>query len=216
MDYDFGRNNRIFGGDVGLHVAKTMYILQQNQVNSNPAYEDFNLALKIVNDCSHSIKSYSVLNTVIQNLDLDLTYKQLSKSLKITNPPDTRFLEIEVESFSPESAKEIVDEICVVATEKITDTMGFEQVNFYEEGIFNPNPSNKTSTLMYIFVAFVAMVLTYLVFFLIYIFDDRLRTDEDIKSQLNLSILGDIPFVDDSKKNNDKIYRNKYYKRYDR
>ncbi len=195
--------------------SATVYIIQQNQPNSNLVYDDFSLALKVVNDCSHMIKSHSVLDTVINKLNLDMSYKELYNNVKITNPPDTRILEIEVESDSPQRAKEIVDEICTVGTEKITETMGFKQVHFYEQGILNASPSNRTSMLTYIIVGFIAMLLTYSVFVLIYLFDDKLHTDEDIKNHLNLSILGDIPYIDDNKNKKHgykPYYRNKYYR----
>ncbi len=189
--------------------SATLYILQQNQIQSTPGYDDFNLALKVVNDCSHFIKSHSVLDTVINNLDLDISYKELHDNIEITNPPETRILEVVVESDSPQQAKIIVDEICVIGTEKITEAMGFEQVHFFEQGVLNENPCNRTSVLMYMIIGLLAMALTYLVFFLIYIFDDRIHTDEDIKKHLNLSILGDIPNTDDNKKKTRGV---KYYR----
>lgn len=195
--------------------SATIYILQQNQAETKDVYDDFNLALKVVNDCSHLIKSHSVLDTVINKLELDMSYKALYNNVKITNPADTRILEIEVISDSPQLAKEIVDEICTVGTEKITETMGFKQVHFYERGILNNNPCNQTSLIVYLFIGFAAMFLTYAVFVLIYLFDDKLHTDEDIKNHLDLSILGDIPYVGDTKnkkRGNMAYYRSKYYR----
>ncbi len=194
--------------------AATLYILQQNQVNSDKDYEDFNLALKVVKDCTHLIKSHSVLDTVISNLDLDMSYGELYNNVKIANPTETRILEVTVESDSPYKAKKIVDEICTVGTIKITEAMGFEQVRFFERGILNRAPCNQASILLYMIIGFVVMVLTYSVFLISYILDDKIRTDEDIKNYLGLSILGDIPNVGDSKKKKKygrKYYRSKYY-----
>lgn len=192
--------------------AATLYILQQNHGNNNnnQEYEDFNLALKVVNDCTHLLKSHSVLDTVIKDLNLDISYVELYHSIKVTNPQETRILEVVVESDSPEQAKKIVDQICVVGTEKITEAMGFEQVNFFERGIINNLPSNRTSTLLYALIGLLAMAATYAIFLFIHFVDDKIHTDEDIKNYLNLSILGDIPNIDDNKK---KKYGGKYYRR---
>ncbi len=193
----------------------TLYILQQNQTTPDKNYEDFNLALKVVNDCTHLIKSHSVLDSVIKDLDLDISYQELYKSIKITNPTDTRILEVVVESDSPQKAKLIVDTICSIGTDKITEAMGFEQVNFYEKGVLNESPSNATSFLMYMIIGILAIVVTYAVFLIRYILDDNIRTDEDIKNYLDVSILGDIPNFDETrkKKYGGKYYQNKYYKR---
>ena len=191
----------------------TLYILQQNQTKPDMDYEDFNLALKVVNDCTHLIKSHSVLDTVIKKLGLEIQYGELYDNIKITNPPETRILEVVVESDSPQQAKRIVDEICVVGTEKITEAMGFEQVHFFERGILNHTPCNRTSVLMYVIIGLVAMILTYSVFLFSYFLDDKIHTDEDIKKYLSLSILGDIPNFNDTKnkKYGGKYYRSKYY-----
>lgn len=191
----------------------TLYILQQSQTNPDKDYEDFNLALKVVNDCTHLIKSHSVLDEVIRNLNLSIPYKELYNSITITNPTDTRILEVAVESSTPHSAKIIVDEICTVGTWKITEAMGFEQVNFYEKGVINTNPCNEPSTLLFVIIGFIAAILTYSIFLISYILDDKIRTDEDIKNYLGLSILGDIPNFDNTKKKKygGKYYRSRYY-----
>lgn len=189
--------------------SATLYILQQNRVKSDMEYEDFNLALKVVNDCKHLLKSHSVVDTVIANLGLDISYSELYKNIKITNPSETRILEITVESDSPETAKRIVDEICMVGTEKITKAMGFEQVHFFEQGILNYSPCNRVSTLIYVIIGLAAMILTYSIFLFIHFMDDKIHTDEDIKKYLNLSILGEIPNANESKKK--KYAHNNYY-----
>lgn len=195
----------------------TLYILQQSNTNQNvdnTNYEGFNLALKVVNDCTHLMKSHSVLDNVIKDLSLNISYKDLYESISITNPTDTRILEVAVESDTPLNAKMIVDKICSIGTAKITDAMGFEQVNFYEKGVLDMKPCNTTSVSVYLAIGLAAAALTYLVFFMQYILDDKIYTDEDIEKYLKLSILGDIPCSDatDKKRYGYKYYRrNKYY-----
>lgn len=193
----------------------TLYILQQEQTGPDTNYKDFDLALKIVNDCTHLIKGHSVLDGVIKELELNESYAELRKSVSIANPTDTRILEVSVVSDSPRKAKMIVDAICTVGTKKITEAMGYEQVYFYEEGILNYNPCNKVSYNTYLIIGLMAAMAVYGIFFMCYILDDKIRTDEDIKNYLDLSILGDIPSYDESKKKKygGKYYRNKYYRK---
>lgn len=193
----------------------TLYILQQNtmqpQMQNNNYDDDFNLALKVVNDCTHLLKSHSVLETVIRDLNLDITYEDLYDEITVSNPEDTRILEVRAESNSPESAKRIVDHVCTEGTEKITEAMGFKQVNFYERGILDNKPCNRTSLITYILVAFIAAALVYAYFFIYFLLDDRIQTDEDIAYYLNVSVLGDIPNAEEKGK---KKYGYKYYRRH--
>lgn len=178
----------------------TLYILNQNETQTSNVSDDFSLALKVVNDCDYLLKSHSVLDQVIEQLNLDISYEDLSKTVSTSNPEDTRILEVSVEAASPEEAKRIVDAVCEVGTESITQAMGFQQVNLYEHGTIGTKPSNQTRKLTYALVGAVAAVLTYTLFLILFLADDTIKTDEDIAQYLGLTILGDIPNANNANK----------------
>ena len=189
----------------------TMYILRQDgEVSSsyNTAY-DFSSALSVVKDCDALIKSHTVLDSTIETLGLNMTYKQLYSSVSTSNPEDTRILKVTVIADSPENAKTIVDKICIVGAETINDAMGFEQVNFFEHGQENPLPANRTGLKTYAIFGLLAAVLVYAVFVVVFLLDDTIRTDEDIERYLSLTVIGDIPDGNGSKRKNYK-YRYAY------
>lgn len=175
----------------------TLYILRQEQrENSNGSSDDFSLALKVVNDCDYLLKSHSVLDEVLEDLQLDVSYQDLVKSVSTSNPENTRILEVTVTAESPEEAKRIVDSVCTVGAEKIEEAMGFKQVNLYELGTLNSRPSNVTGLVTYLLVGIVVAVLAYTAFLIAFLLDDRIQTADDIARYLDLSILGDIPNAD--------------------
>lgn len=179
----------------------TLYILKQDEKeSSNNASDDFSLALKVVSDCDYLLKSHSVLDEVIDELGLTASYQELSRSISTSNPENTRILEVTVTSDSPQEAKRIVDSVCTVGAEKIEEAMGFKQVNLYELGILNNNPCNVTGLMSYLLVGIIAAILVYTIFLLAFLLDDRIHTEEDIERYLGLSMLGDIPNANDSKK----------------
>lgn len=190
----------------------TLYILRQDEVDgTNGSSDDFSLALKVVNDCNYLLKSHSVLDQVIQSLDLDLSYRALYDGISVVNPSDTRILEVTVEADSPAEAKRIVDEVCMIGTVKIEEAMGFQQVNLYEYGIMNEEPCNQIGIIAYALAAVVSAVLVYGVFLISFLLDDRIRTEEDIETYLHLSILGDIPNADEPKKKRYGYYKQPVY-----
>lgn len=185
----------------------TLYILRQNESESSSgSSDDFSLALKVVNDCDYILKSHSVLDEVIDELALDIPYEDLSENVSTSNPEDTRILEVTVVSDTPEEAKRIVDSICRIGTGKIEEAMGFSQVNLYEYGILNPEPCNQTGLMTYALAAVIAAILVYTVFLIAYLLDDRIRTDEDIEQYLGLSVLGEIPNLDEAKRHHNGYY----------
>lgn len=186
----------------------TLYILRQDNAGSTRNSDsDFSLALKVVNDCDYLLKSHSVLDEVIRELNLDTDYKTLSKCVSISNPENTRILEVTVESNSPENAKQIVDAICKIGQEQITEAMGFQQVNLYEYGTLNNKPCNIMSITTYMLIGMITAILVYSVFLVIFLLDDRIRTEEDIERYLGLSVLGDIPNANDKRNNQYGYYK---------
>lgn len=181
----------------------TLYILKQQTESSGQyygqEYEDFTLALKVVNDCNHLLKSHEVLDTVIENLGLDISYNALRGSISTSNPEETRILEVTAVADTPELAKRIVDNVCDVGVVEVNDVMGIKQVNLYEYGILDTAPCNATSVMTYGIVGLAAMVFVYAIFLLTYLFDDRLKTDEEIERALELTVIGDIPNADSTK-----------------
>lgn len=124
----------------------TLYILRQSS-NDQQISEDFSLALNVVSDCDHLLKSHSVLDAVIENLSLDISYKDLRACISTNNPDSTRILEVTAEAETPARAKAIVDSICTIGTDKIRQAMGFAQVNLYEYGVWDSEPCNRMEPL---------------------------------------------------------------------
>ena len=107
----------------------TVYILkQEREGDSSYTQSDFTLALNVVNDCVYMIRSYEVLDDVIEELGLDMTASELSKCITTRNPDGTRILEVSVETPSPEQSKRIVDSVCRIGAEKISATMSMDQL----------------------------------------------------------------------------------------
>lgn len=176
----------------------SIYILRQDSdVDKGSDYNsDFNLALSVVSDCTKLLTSRTVLNQVIDECSLDDTYNELYSMISITNPSNTRYLEISVVSDAPEKSKMIVDSICEIGKEQIVSLMGFNQVNVVDVGTLPTTPSNSKFSYTTVIFALVAFIMTYIVFALVYIFDDKISDPDMLEKQLSLSVLALIPNMD--------------------
>lgn len=174
----------------------TLYILkQENSEDYQYTSSDFSLALNVVNDCAYLLKSHAVLEQVIHDLDLDMGYEELFRSISTVNPDNTRILEVTVKTGDARLSQRIVNQLCRVGAERIAGTMGFAQVNLYEYGTLDEKPCNTLGAKMYVLTAAVASVLIYTVRLLIFLLDDRLRTPEDVERALGICVLGEIPHI---------------------
>ena len=182
----------------------TLYILRDMDHSSSSVGEantEYTLALKVVNDCTYLLKSRSVVQQVIDELDLNCSYEKLASSISTNNPTSTRVLEVTVQAETPKEAKAVVDRLCAIGEERIAQAMGYDQVNVYEQGTLPKRPSNPVSLLLYVILGLAAAAVVYVCFVLAFLIDDRIRTEEDIHRYLGLSVLGDIVNVHQDGKN---------------
>lgn len=73
------------------------------------------------------VQSRPVLETVIDNLRLDMEYETLKGMVSLNNQSDTRILDITVTADDPYMAKEIVDEISEVSVSRIAAIMNVDE-----------------------------------------------------------------------------------------
>lgn len=177
----------------------TLYILRQNgETSSSDVSSDFSLALKVVNDCSYMLTSHSVLDALIEELDLDVDYDTLRESIHTYNPEDTRFLEVTVTHTSAQEAKRIVDALVDIGSVKINEAMGFRQVNLYEYGTIHDEPEDGLGLIACVLAGIITGLLVYCVYLVVFLVDDRIRKEEDIERYLGVNVLGDICSVGDA------------------
>lgn len=154
---------------------------------------DLQLGTSLTSDYTVLIKSTPVLEQVIENLNLDVSYEELKAKTTITNPTDSRILEITVEDADPILAKKIVDEIAEVSSNYIGDKMEVIPPKIIETGkipVVRSSPSVKKNVLLgFVFGAFVCAALIAVNA----IMDDSLKTEEDIVKYLDTSVLAVVP-----------------------
>jgi len=193
----------------------SLYVLNQQNIREyETSQADFSFANTVLGDCTYIIKSHEVVDTVIEELQLDMSYAALASSISVTNPENTRVLEITVRTVDAELSKKVVDSICYVAADKIAHTLGIlDQVSVYTEGLVDHSVANSVSAGKFAIVGLAAAVVVYGIFFLLFVLDDKIKSEEDIEHYLGLSLLGDIPNMHRDKHKKGK-YNGYYYSKY--
>lgn len=197
----------------------TLYILRQNNDNqagsSSSVDSDFNLALKVVNDCNYILKMQDVVESVTKKLGVDeyISYGEMVERISITNPENTRILEVTVQSEYPQLAMLLVNALCDEGAKAIEDIMGFKQVTVSEYGRENASPCNKTGILTYCLVGVASVLVMYIIFLIRFLLDDGIHSEEDVRRYLDLSVLGEIPDAS-GRRGRRYGYRNYGYGRY--
>lgn len=158
--------------------------------------QDLQAGSYLVKDYREIILSQSVLQEVIDDLDLELTPEGLAHKIKVTIPTETRIISITVSDPNPETAARIVNLFRQKASEKMIEVTKASDVTTVDEGVAATAPSSpkvKRNTLLSFLATALLMVLIVLMTDII---DDRVRKPEDIEEAMNIPLLGVVPHLD--------------------
>ena len=176
-----------------------MYVLSKQDSNTLTS-QDMQTSLSLTKDYAELIKSRTVTEGVITQLNLDMTHEQLLKKMSVDSATDTRILSISVRDEDPYEACEIANAIRDVAANHIKNVMDIDAVNVVEtanipEQKVSPSVA-KNGVIGGVFGAAVAIAIVLIT----YISNDTIKTQEDVERYLKLSTLGTIPLSEDERK----------------
>ena len=169
-----------------------MYVLNR-QSTDTLTQSDLQSSSTLTNDYVVLIQSRAVLEKVIADMGLDMTYEGLQSELSVAAVRDTRIISISVTDHDPYTARELANAIREEAGERIKSVMNIEAVNVVEEANIpshKAGPNLKKSLLLGVLLGAFA-VLAY--FTLMFILDDKINNAEDVEKYLGLSVLGQLP-----------------------
>lgn len=191
----------VFGGAAGVFTkfvmipqyssTAMMYILSKETTLTSLA--DLQIGSQLTNDYQIIVKSRPVLQTVIDQLNLDLTYEQFESRITIANPTNTRILTISTEDADPQLAKDIVDSVARVASDYIAETMEMVPPKLIEEGTVAVNKSSPSVGKNTAVGALIGAVLMCGLITVRFILNDTVTSTEDVEKYLEISVLASIP-----------------------
>lgn len=169
-----------------------MYVLSKQDKDMLTS-SDLQASTLLTQDYMQVIKSRTVIETVIAQLDLDMTYKDLISDLSVETASDTRIITISIVSDNPYQARDIADAVCDVSSEQIKRVMNSEAVNVVDKANI---PDEKYAPHVMRDGLIAGMIGCFIVTFIIVIqciLDDTIKSSEDVERYLELSTLGIIP-----------------------
>lgn len=171
--------------------TSTMLVLTKETTLSSLA--DLQIGSQLTQDYSMLLKTRTVMQDVVNNLDLNMTYQQLENSITINYPEDTRIMEITVTNPDPEMAKKIVDEVAQVGSQFIGDQMEVTPPKIVEKGEVPNSPISPNAKRNVMLGVLAGLVLSAGVVVLMTVMDDTIKSEDDIERYLGISTLASIP-----------------------
>lgn len=173
-----------------------MIVNTRQDVNANVTSDQINSATKLVSTYSIIIKSDTVLQQVIDNLGLNLTYAKLNKRVTVAAVDDTQVMKITVQSDSPEWARQVCEQIITVAPNVIKEAVEAGSVKVISNASLATEPVSPNIKKNTMLAAAVGFVLVIGIIVLQVLLDNKINTEEDVTKYLDMTVLGVIPQYD--------------------
>lgn len=173
-----------------------MIVNTRQDVTSNVTSDQINSATKLVATYSIIIKSDTVLQQVIENLGLGMTYSELNSRVSVQAVDDTQVMKITVNSTSPEWAQTVCDEILAVSPDIIKEAVEAGLVKVISKASLNLNPISPNIKKNTALGAMVGLALALGIIVLQVLLDNKINTEEDVTKYLDMTVLGVIPQYD--------------------
>lgn len=144
------------------------------------------------------IKSDTVIQKVIDDLKLNMTYVQLSNAISVSAVNSTQVIEISMQHTDANFANKIIADIVKIAPPILADKVEAGSVKVISEAKIanNGNPVSPNTTKNALIGAVIGLVLMLAVVIIKELFNNTFKSEEDIVNTLNIPLLGVIPNVD--------------------
>lgn len=178
---------------VPMYRSETSFVLTRSNNSSGLTQSDVNLNKNLVSTYREIIKSRRIVSKVIKNLKLDVSYEELKERINVTSANDTELIVISVADKNSNLAKDIANKIASTFQEEIPEIYSIENISIVDTAIASSKPYNINVKKQSILGLGVGFILSSLVIFVIFYFDDSIKNAAVIEERVKLNVLSSIP-----------------------
>lgn len=189
----------LLGCVYGLFIQKPMYksyttvILGGSEsTNSAITQNDININRNLVETYAQIVKSRRVLEQVIKELKLNMTYEELNNKIAVTALNNTEIIKITVTDADAKKAMNIANVTANYFTDEIVDLYNLNNVNVLDKAFQSDTPYNINVMKQIVIYFMVGFVLAAGILFVIFYFDRTIKSVEQIEQKIKLPILGSV------------------------
>lgn len=157
--------------------------------------DNFNSAKNLISTYAVIIKGNTVLNEVIDELNLDMTYAELYDMVDVADVDATQIMKVTVTDTDAKRAGKIVQTIADIVPDVLVEKVEAGSCKTVSDVAINPNKVFPQTKKYVVMAGLLGAVLVCGVLVLAHLLHDTVVDDEDIQKKLGLPVLGLIPEV---------------------
>mgnify|MGYP000742007139 FL=1 len=173
--------------------STTKIMVLNKQDNNTLTSADMQTSTQLTKDYAELIQSRTVLEGVIAQLNLDMTYKEMLNKVSVETSSDSRIVSISVTDEDPYTASEIANAVRDMAAEHIQSVMDIEAVNVVDTANIPNEKASPSLAKNGVIGGLLGVIIAMAAVIIIYLTNDTIKVEEDVERYLGLSVLGSIP-----------------------
>ena len=187
--------------------STTKIMVLNKQDNNTLTSADMQTSTQLTKDYAELIQSRTVLEGVIAQLNLDMTYKEMLNKVSVETSSDSRIVSISVTDEDPYTASEIANAVRDMAAEHIQSVMDIEAVNVVDTANIPNEKASPSLAKNGVIGGLLGVIIAMAAVIIIYLTNDTIKVEEDVERYLGLSVLGSIPFSEKERRSKKKKSR---------
>lgn len=172
-----------------------IYILSKS--TSISSYLDVQLGQQLTVDFETLATTRTVVETVINELELDTTYEQLSNDITVENPSGTQILKIKVQNPDPVLAKDISNAMSEATANRIAEVMMTDKPTIADVAVTPEHPVSPSTAKNTAIGGILGLLVAAAFIIIRALMDDTIVDKDDVTKYLGLTTLASIPLNQD-------------------
>lgn len=174
---------------------KAQKVISSTTVDNTANLVDLTTADLLVETYKKILSSNNFFNTIKENINSPYTAEQLKKFVKYESIEETNVIEIYTIGYSPKKAQELCDAVLKYANYAIMDIVEVGSVKTIDSATLPESRSYPSVTRNTMLGMILGFMLACGIIFMMYYFDVKIKSVEDITSRCDLVVLGVIPNI---------------------
>ena len=164
-------------------------------------FSDLQLSAALTDDYANIIKSRTVLNRVIDELDLNLNYEELGELVDVENPESTHIVDIKVTCDDPEMSRNITNALLNISVSQIYQIIGSSEPTVIDYSVAEAVQDVTPGLLKYLAIGgLLGAFIMCAIYVLRMLMDSTMKSDEDVEKYLHLPVLAAVPYYKEGKR----------------
>jgi capsular polysaccharide biosynthesis protein len=187
-----------------VYTSEVSLTLTGTSGDSKITTNDITLNTKMIPTYQEIITSRNVLEQVVNNLKLNRSASSLAGSIKIKAVTDSMILNITVTDSNRVIAKDIANEVADIFSKEIQSLYNIKNVTILDKAVVSDNPTNMNYVKSIILSCGAGIMVAFILLFVVFFFDNTIKSVEQVESKMEMVILGAIPDYNTMGRNNKK------------